>query len=462
MSNDLTIANDNQRALVDPMVTTTAAGLSIRDHGDSMTTAEFASWIEQNIGGSVQDALEQAAFMLCCDVISQDIAKAPLRLRRRTSPTTSEIVMPREHHAAALLARRPNRRHTWPEYHEMSVYWACLTSNSYAAVFRDRFGDPLELVPLQTGRVQERIEGRDAFYEITAATQQEQALLGSMFLRLHERDVIHVRSRMLDGMDGYSTLVAGKKTLETGKTIDRFRENLFGEEGQTRGVFTRDKSIDDTMPDPAFQRLRSQFKVMMNKFRQQTEPILLEGGIDFKPISSKPIELEFAAQFSAQINATCRLLRVPPHKVFQMDGIKYENLETSEKMYVGDTLVPVCNRFEARYGSTLLNEDDQLDYFFEYDRDAMTLRDPARETERVIKTLERGAVQIDEARAKLGMNPLPNGQGKARLIPTNMTLIGEDGKVLIAGSSNPKPDASGKDETPKPADEPAKSLRLVQ
>lgn len=432
-----------------------------KDHGEPMSLAEFASWIENNIGGSVQDALAQAAFMLCCDVISQDIAKAPLRLRRRTSPTTSEIVMPNEHPIAGMLALEPNRRHVWPEYTEMSVYWECLTSNSYSVVLRNRQDDPIELIPLQTGRVRELVEGRDIFYDVTASTQQEQALLGAPSLRVPERDMIHVRARMLDGLDGYSTLEAGKKTLDAGKAIDKFRESLFGEEGQLRGVFTRPGVTDETMPDPAFQRLRQQYKILMNRFRQLTEPIVLEGGLEFKSIASNPKEMELSQQLSAQIVATCRLMRVPPHKVFEMDGEKYSNLETSEKMYVGDALVPRCERREARMAKVLLTKKERLLYFLEYDRDAMSLRDSQRENERIKTLVERGVITIDEARARMGYNALPNDQGKARLIPTNMTLVDEDGKVLVAGSSTAKPD-DGKDETNPPAEEPKKGLRLVQ
>lgn len=450
--NDLVVANDNGGTEV-----------IVRDHGEPMSMADFASWIENNIGGSVQDALSQAAFMLCCDVISQDIAKAPLRLRRRTSPTTSEIVMPQQHPIAGMLALEPNARHTWPEFTEMSVFWECLTSNSYSVVKRDRLDNPLELIPVQTGQVRELVEGRDVFYEVTASTQQQQALLGASILRVPERDMVHVRARMLDGMDGYSTLEAGKKTLDAGKAIDRFRENLFAEEGQLRGVFTRPGVTDDTMPDPAFQRLRQQYKILMNRFRQLTEPIVLEGGLEFKEIASNPKDMEFTAQFSAQIIATCRLMRVPPHKVFELGGAKYENLETQEKMYVGDALVPRCERRESRMGKVLLSKKERLEFFLEHDRDAMSLRDSQRENERVKTLVERGVITIDEARARMGYNALPNDQGKARLIPTNMTLVDEDGNVIVAGSStSPVEPSAGEDETTPPAEEPKKGLRLVQ
>lgn len=433
-----------------------------KDHSEPMTMSEFAGWLGENIDGmSVTNALKQAAFMLCCDVISQDIAKSTLRLRERLDNGTSKVVLPIKHPIAGLLAMEPNHRHTWYEYKEMTALWSCFTSNSYAAVLRNKTGDPLELIPFQTGRVREYVEGRDIFYEVTAATEHERGLLGATSARFPERDFIHVRGRMIDGLNGYSTLTAGKETLENSKSISDYRGNLFGDEGQMRGVFTKEGDVP--LPQESFDRLRSQFKLLMNRFRQLTEPIILEAGIKFDAISSNPQEVELTKQFEAQVNEVCRLLRVPPHKVFALGNVKYENLETLEKAYVGDTLVPIAERFEERYNRALLTGKDRLKYFFEHDRSEMTLRDTKVETERVIRAVERGVITIDEARAVLGYNPLPNKAGQTRTIPVNMTVVGEKNEVLIGGTpAEPEkdepvdPDASADDEKGT-----KKSLRLI-
>ncbi len=402
--------------------------------GPEMSMGDFMEFVTATYGiSSIQKALQIAAFMLCCDVISQDIAKSTLRLRERLMNGTSRVVHPTQHPIAALLALEPNRRHTWIQYHEMTVLWSCLTSNSHSVVFRDNGGLPLELVPVQTGRVHEKISGREVFYDVQSNTEQERALLGTSFMTVPERDMIHVRRRMLDGMDGYSTLESGKKTLSTASALESFRAKIFAEDGQIRGVFSREK--DGAVDELAFQRLRSQMRVLMNKFKANTDPILLEDHIKFVPISSKPSDVELVKQFEAQINEVCRLLRVPPHKVFLMTGTKYENLETQEKMYVGDTLVPVAEHHEQSMGRVILTAKERLKYFLEYDRAEMTLRDTKLETERAIKGLERGALEIDEARAVFGYNPLPGGAGQCRLIPANMVLINRKNEIVVSASS---------------------------
>lgn len=407
-------------------------------HGSEMTMAQFGEWIESNLAGSsVVSALQIGALLLCCDVIAQDISKATFRLRQELENGTSKIVSPKRNEMAAFLKLEPNRRHTWRNFMEMMVYWSCLTDNAYAGVIRAADDTVLELIPFQTGRVREVVSGRNVYYEVTASTMQEQALLGSGFRVFGENDMIHVRTRMLDGMDGFSTLTAGQKTLEIMRKLNGYRENVFGEEGQMRGVFTRDNL--DPIPEEIFQRIRQQFKVLMNKFRQLTEPVILEGGVKFQTISSNPKDMELTAQFEAQINEICRMFRMPPHKIFLMDDSKYSNLETMEKMYVGDTLIPRALAFEDQFAKTILSRKERLSFFFEFDRNQMTLRDPKSETERTIKAAERGIIMRNEARAVFGYNPVKGGD--TFLVPTNMSVVDEKNTVIIGGSSTPASDA---------------------
>lgn len=437
-----------------------------RSVGGDMTLTEFAEWVEGNIGPqSMSKMLQIATFMACCDVKAQDISKATLQLHERLENKTSKVVMPRRHPVAGMLAMEPNPRHTWKTFTEMMVYWLCFTNNAGAVVLRSRDGSPMEVVPVQTGRVNVKVNGREVFYEVTASTQQEQALLGRSFMVVPERDFIHVRTRTLDGMYGFGNDVVGKETFQIMQNINEFRSNLFSGEGQVRGVFTRDSDVP--IPDAIFQRLRQQYKELMNRFRKLTEPILLEGKVQFTPISSKPNDMQLSEQFSAQILEVCRMMRVPPHKVFLMDGSKYSNMETAEKSYVSDALIPIAKDLEGEFEKKLLTRDDRLDMMLLYDRAEMMVKDTAAETDRTIRAVERGILTVDEGRAVFGYNPLPGGHGATRMIPVNMAVVDSNGEVVIGGASTPASDVQDPAATPAPAaedsteDKSAPTLRLV-
>ena len=425
---------------------------------NGISDAQWKAWWGNMLGSraGISDAMQWTAFLLCCDVLSQDMAKATLRLRERLKSGTSRIVEPGGHPIADMLLLEPNHRHTWYEFSEMVGLWSAITQNGMAVVKRNIVGDPVELIPVQTTRVTQLVNprSREVFYDVTAGTLEEEELLGAPYLVVPERDMIHVRGRMLDGQNGYSNMVAGLTTLETADSIETYRDKIFSKDGQRVGVFTR-PADKGALPELAFQRLKQQFKSLMQRNYDMNDPLILEG-VDFTEIGVRPDEAELSKNFDAQILQTCRLFRMPPHKVFALANVKYENLDTMEKAYIGDTMVPVCKRHEQRFSRVMLSPKDRLKYFFEYDRDELELHDTKAQTERVVRASERGIVTIDEAREAFGYNELPNKQGKARLIPVNMTVIDDTGKVIVQASSNqtdPASDSSSGDA--------AKKLRLV-
>lgn len=421
---------------------------------EGLSLEDLAFQLDKDLGtNSLSKVLQIAAIMACCDVIAQDISKTTLRIRERLPNGTSKVVVPspRKNDIAEMLALEPNRFMTWMECVQMLVYWLCFTDNAFAGVIRNLDGTPYEIIPFQTGRVRMKVVGSEVFYDVTASTLYEQAMMGASTRTFPARDMIHVRTRLIDGMEGYGTLDAGKQTIEGLQAIKNYTKYLFSEDGQMRGVFTTSK--EGVMPEVAFQRLRSQMRELMDKFRKLTSPIVLEHGLQFNQISASPDKMELTKQFEAAVNEACRMFRMPPHKIFLMSGSKYENLETQEKMYVGDTLIPRAKPIEDQFAKVLLDRKQRLKFFMEFDRAEMTLRDTKLETDRAIQGLERGAMLVDEARAVFGLNPLPNGAGQTRLVPVNMYLVDQDNKVIVGSAAGSSQDTPADTTEPENTDE---------
>lgn len=429
-----------------------------------MSMIDLVERFGQSMGAySISHALQQAAFLICCDIIAQDMAKAPLQLCKRLNNSTYQPMGATEHEVASLLALDPNRRHTWFEFKEMMGLWGAIASNSYAVVKRATNGTALELIPIQFGHISTKVSGRDVFYDISVGTMQETALLGASFMTVPERDMIHVRSRILNGFDGYSTMMAGRSTLKTGAAIEEYRDDLYSEGGEIRGVFEKELGAN-LLPEDAFNRLRSQLKMMMNRFSRNKEPIILEG-LKFSPIASDPQEAELSKQFEAQIVATGRLLRIPPQKMFHLVNVKYENLDTMEKSYIGDTMEPILQRYEGRYDRALLSDKDRLaGLSLRHNREALLLTDYKAETDRLVRLMERTVITRNDARGRAGFPP--DADGDVYFLPSGGSLIKPDGTVVAsankpAADANTNPDADGApDQQPKPGK--AAGLHIVR
>lgn len=427
--------------------------------------SDVLGWFKTTFGpGIVQAAIRQSAWLLCCDIIGQDTAKAPLNLvEKMPDGKTFRLVQPEQHPMARMLALDPNSRHTWYEFKEMIGLWLASESNAYAYIKRNLIGDPLELIPLATGRLPEFIVGSRLYYDVTATTEEQAALLGFQYMRVPEEDIIHVRGRIYDGMNGYSTFSAGRQVLELGEALEHYRTRLFREDGQLRGVFQKDSGA---VSEVAFQRLVSQLTAMMRGVWERNRPLVLEDGMKFSAIAVNPKDAQLAEQFDAHLGEFSRLFRMPPHKLFHLTNVKYENIETMEKAYVNDTLIPICTRLEQRYAKRLLSEKDRMKYAFLHDREALTITDTRLETERTIKLAERTLINRDEARARMGYNPIGGDAGKTFLLPVAMMLVDENNEAVQSAAA----DAAEHAPEPEPADDTGeetdsgstdKSIRLV-
>lgn len=398
---------------------------------------------------SPQEAIQLSAVLVCLDVLAQDIAKVELRMWRRVRGGKEEV-LPREHWLARMLATEPNDHHTWYECIEMLMLHLGLSQNSFIAKKLTRTGQVEELVPVMPGRIKIDVneDATDYVYRLSIATQSERVLLRNFGYTLMPEQIIHLRGRMFDGLNGYSTLVAGASTMGLAREIADFERRLYENDAQMRGVFEKkDNAETEGLSDEAFQRLKRQLAEGMTRLRREARPLILEEGLTFKSIAMTSDQAEVSKAWEAAVEDLCRLFRMPPHKAMHLKAVKYENLEAMEKSYVSDTLVPYCQRIEQRLTRALLSPEERLDYFLEFDREAMMLADVQKQTEALKVGLSHGALYLDEYRMARGLNPLPGGTGRVRLIPSTYTVIGEGGEVLIPAGGK-----AGQAEAP-PADD---------
>jgi HK97 family phage portal protein len=420
-----------------------ASGWSAGQFARLVNMFGYGLWSDEYSGPlNIEEALKLSAVLVCLDVISQDIGKVPLRMRRRLPNGGSQVVEPGEHWLAMMLSMEPNRHHTWAEFVEMMVLHLCAVQNAFIAKRMTTAGQVQELIPLLPARIRVLVDEDygQYLYDIDRVTPQEKIMLRGMDRYLLEDEVIHVRGRMFDGLFGYSNLEAGSAIMSLSKAVQDYQTRLYKNDAIVRGVFQMKN--EETLSDEAFQRLKDQLSKLWQANRESGKPIVLEEGMEFTSISMNSDAAETSKAKQNAVEDVARLFRVPPHKMMHIVNVKYENMETLEKSYVRDTLIPIANRIEQRLVRGLLSPEERGSLYLEFDREAMELTDVEKQAEIIKVMLGNGAMTIDEARQRRGMNPLPNGAGAVRLVPSQFTLVDEsNGVVLAAGGINPADDA---------------------
>jgi HK97 family phage portal protein len=395
----------------------------------------------------------------CAGIKARDIAKCDLMLWRKKKRQWLEVE-PNEHWLAKMLSRRPNAYHSWTEFWKMVITHLELAQNAYIIKVTNRRGDVLELIPWMPAKVRARnTTNGEIFYEVHGTTEFEQGRMrGKSDILLPAENVIHIKGRMWDGLNGLSNAVLGTPVFEIVAAITKFQNNLFGSDGRQPLVFETDAVFQGDQSENAFRRLRQQLADATRKMRATGDPILLEAGLKAKPIAANSKDSEMAQAYNQQVLAICRLMQIPPHKIYHYESIKYDNQAAADAQYANDCLVPVAKDIEEALRNELLTEDEWDTMWPEFDRQQMLTGDPKTLSDVLDKAVKNGAIEINEYRAllPLGLNPIEGGD--VRYVPVNMAIVDRDGKVIQQAATG-QPNNDGKTEVPP---DPERSLRLVK
>lgn len=398
---------------------------------------------------SLVEAFQIIGVTACTDVISQDISKATLRMYERTDDGGRRLVRPKDHPVAGMLATDPNEEHTWGEVMEMAIRQFVLTQNAYFAKGITRAGEVTELIPLLTLRVTLWVDPDSGmkWYYVTRGSNFERAILRRYPFQIPEENMVHIRGRMVDGVLGYSTLVAGNEAFGLARDIQSYQRRLYSSDARQHGVFELPKEAE--FDDPAFNRLRKQVEEAWRKMRTENYPMVLERGAAFKAITMTAADSEVAKVRDQALIEVCSLLRVPAYKIGHLDGSKYSNIDAQQKVYLDDNLVPVAKRIETVLGRHLLSREDRLSYFLEFDREEMAALDLKTRSQIAKDGVQTGQLTVDEGRRLQGQPPLPNSAGEVRTLAVNYTLIDDNNEVVLQGASGQAQGANGSETDPK-------------
>ena len=91
----------------------------------------------------------------------------------------------------------------------------------------------------------------------------------------------------------------------------------------------------------------------------------------YKPISLPPEDSQFLSTRQFGVEEICRIFRVPPHMVQDLEHATFSNIEHQSIDFVVHTLTPWLVRFEQAVSKDLLLEEEQDEYFVKFNVDGL-------------------------------------------------------------------------------------------
>lgn len=322
-------------------------------------------------------------------------------------------------HPIARLLKRPNRLQTWFEFCRDLMIARLLRGNGYAAILRDRRGDPQELILINPDAVMV-LEASDGsiFYNVNRIGLFQIAVLQQFPVAIPAEDVFHVRGPSFNMIVAASTIGLARDTI-----------GLSMGQAQQQSRWVRNGAFPSVVLEAPRQLSDEAAKRLKNNWQNFAEGVLnvgrtavLEEGIVAKPLSLNAVDLQFINQMQLTIQDVSRFFGVPPRKLGQPDLQRGSTIIQEEQAYVNGTVSPDLEMLEQKFEVTFDLDRDGVS--LDLNEDALLRADPLTRYNlgRIGKL--SGLTTTNEWRRSERLPPVPDGD--VVMQPVNMAALGSD------------------------------------
>jgi len=364
---------------------------------------------------SPETALECTAVLACVRLLSESIAAMPTNLYRRLPGGGKEIADDQPLHE--ILAYQPNSWMTSFEFKELMQSWLLLWGNAFAHIKGSiRRGAVDELIPLHPSRMEvRRLEnGKLRYYYRSPSTIADPNPEPEEY---RQEEIFHLRWLSSDGVRGYVPVSLSRDAIGLARATELHSSAFFGH-GAKSGTYIE---TDQPHKPEALMRFRQQWDEAMRGPANAYKTVVMPYGFHKKedPVNNSDNELVATRRF--QLEEVCRAYRVPGHLIGDLTNVRYNTVEQAAIDYKTFSLMPWCRRWELACRRDLVVDDRT--YFVGFDMNSLMAGDYAARSTYLREAFNTGAIDVDEYRAEIGYNPLPNGVGKKRFVQVNMQLL---------------------------------------
>ena len=365
----------------------------------------------------------------CINEISQGAAGVRLKLFRGKLNV--------EDHPILDLLARPSPTKGYVELFESLYSFLLLSGNSYLIGTGVEGSEPKELYCLRPDRVK-IIPGQTTLpeaynYSINGKTiNQYEVNQETGESPVKHFKLFHPKSDYL----GLSPLVAAASNIDSHNLTNRHNVSLLQNGARPSGAVVfkpKDETgstvqLSDTQRAQILADMESRFSGTGNAGR----PMLLEGDFAFQQMGMSPKDMDFSVlkKMSAIDIALC--FGVPAQLVGIPDAQTYNNMPEARLALYEETIIPILRRIQSDLNEWLTPQFGD-DLRLEYDVDSIPAMAESRKRvfESVVSGVNSGILTRNEAREKLGYDPIKGGDAlfiSATMMPISLAgdSIGDD------------------------------------
>jgi HK97 family phage portal protein len=248
-------------------------------------------------------------------------------------------------HPVLGLIARPNGAQGRAELLEALYAQLLLSGNAYIEAVGEGEGVPLELHVLRSDRMSV-VPGADGWpvayeYAVSGRKHRFDATQGT--------PICHVRNfHPQDDHYGFSPMQAAATAVDVHNSASRWSKALLDNAARPSGaIIYKGADGQGAMTNDQYERLVSEMESHHQGARNAGRPMLLEGGLDWKPMGFSPSDMEFQKTKEAAAREIALAFGVPPMLIGIQGDATYANYQEAHRAFYRLTVLPLASRVTA-------------------------------------------------------------------------------------------------------------------
>ncbi len=247
-------------------------------------------------------------------------------------------------HPVLDLVRRPNAGQGRAELFEALYGQMLLSGNGYLEVVPDEEGQAAELHVLRSDRMNV-VPGADGWpvaYEYAVGGRRHRFDMTDAL-----QPICHIKAfHPQDDHYGLSPMQAAASAIDVHNAASRWSKGLLDNAARPSGAFVYSGGEGQLSQDQ-FERLQSDMASYHQGAANAGRPMLLEGGLDWKPMGFSPSDMEFQKTKEAAAREISVAFGVPPMLLGIPGDATYANYQEAHRAFYRLTVLPLATKVTA-------------------------------------------------------------------------------------------------------------------
>lgn len=362
---------------------------------------------------TIDTAMQLSAVWACARLIAETVGSMNIcvyKVDKKTGTRTEYL----EHPLSVIFKNKPNRWQTRQEYIETITYQLAVLGNAYSAIQRNAKGDIIALIPLMTEQMQ---------IDLDDAGNKTYRYNNGKETRIYAEDSIWHVKLMGNGIIGLSPMGFARNAIGIGLAAEQSVAKIYRNGGKPSGILTIDKVLTPEQ--------RAKIKENFSELAEGNSDRLfvLEAGMDFKPVSLSPIDIELLQSRRYQVEDIARCFGVP--SVLINDTTSSTSWGSGISQIVQGWyklgLQPYLERYESSILTWLVSPAERGEIEVEFNFNTLLRSDITERVKSYKEAVQGGIMTPNEARKLEGWEPKEGGD--SLLVQQQMIQLERVGEV---------------------------------